>query len=397
MQKCHSYFRPPPLRRPSPSGYREPPIHVPFKIGVNKPCPCGSGKKYKKCCLNSDKPNEPGTSTSISVIQALATDRHNQRTSDPTVSRVDNGLCTTRMFRGKLVERPKSELYLEFVLDALVQTLGSRWCKKELNKPRAERHAVINWLTDAKDNLKVENIAKGLWPETYDAYVLADDLYRLQIYRKIPSPLRARLIDKTLFQGVRYEIAVASIFARSGFDLDWINDRSVKHCEFTAVHRGSGEAVAVEAKSRHRPGILHQAGSGTPQASPSSLQREDIKNLLRRALQQGPGDKPFIIFVDVNLPHEADARLWGIQWLREVKAICEETLPPDTPSSPSPCSLFVFTNLAWYCHRRDKPKGAPELVFMIPPHCRHPLKNRATVEDLRYVMNHYGTTDPIHT
>ncbi|MFW1965071.1 SEC-C metal-binding domain-containing protein [Acinetobacter baumannii] len=23
------------------------------KIGRNEQCPCGSGKKYKKCCLNS--------------------------------------------------------------------------------------------------------------------------------------------------------------------------------------------------------------------------------------------------------------------------------------------------------------------------------------------------------
>jgi preprotein translocase subunit SecA len=30
-------------------------IRVPFvrseKVGRNEPCPCGSGKKYKKCCL----------------------------------------------------------------------------------------------------------------------------------------------------------------------------------------------------------------------------------------------------------------------------------------------------------------------------------------------------------
>lgn len=24
------------------------------KIGPNDLCPCGSGKKYKKCCLNKD-------------------------------------------------------------------------------------------------------------------------------------------------------------------------------------------------------------------------------------------------------------------------------------------------------------------------------------------------------
>ncbi len=27
----------------------------PPKVGRNEPCPCGSGKKFKKCCLNSIK------------------------------------------------------------------------------------------------------------------------------------------------------------------------------------------------------------------------------------------------------------------------------------------------------------------------------------------------------
>jgi uncharacterized protein YecA (UPF0149 family) len=26
--------------------------HLQKKLGRNDPCPCGSGKKYKKCCLN---------------------------------------------------------------------------------------------------------------------------------------------------------------------------------------------------------------------------------------------------------------------------------------------------------------------------------------------------------
>lgn len=26
---------------------------MPKKIGRNEPCPCGSGKKYKHCCLGS--------------------------------------------------------------------------------------------------------------------------------------------------------------------------------------------------------------------------------------------------------------------------------------------------------------------------------------------------------
>ena len=28
------------------------PVVLPPKVGRNDPCPCGSGKKYKKCCLH---------------------------------------------------------------------------------------------------------------------------------------------------------------------------------------------------------------------------------------------------------------------------------------------------------------------------------------------------------
>ena len=31
------------------------PVVKDHKIGRNDPCPCGSGLKYKKCCLNSGK------------------------------------------------------------------------------------------------------------------------------------------------------------------------------------------------------------------------------------------------------------------------------------------------------------------------------------------------------
>ena len=33
------------------------PIKVTGKVGPNDPCPCGSGKKYKKCCMQKDKMN----------------------------------------------------------------------------------------------------------------------------------------------------------------------------------------------------------------------------------------------------------------------------------------------------------------------------------------------------
>ena len=30
------------------------PVRKTVKIGPNDPCPCGSGKKYKKCCRDKD-------------------------------------------------------------------------------------------------------------------------------------------------------------------------------------------------------------------------------------------------------------------------------------------------------------------------------------------------------
>ena len=33
-------------------------IHVSPRIERNAPCPCGSGKKYKKCCINKDLSNK---------------------------------------------------------------------------------------------------------------------------------------------------------------------------------------------------------------------------------------------------------------------------------------------------------------------------------------------------
>lgn len=39
----------------------QPPVRAEAKIGNNDPCPCGSGKKYKRCCMNkNNKAGEAG-------------------------------------------------------------------------------------------------------------------------------------------------------------------------------------------------------------------------------------------------------------------------------------------------------------------------------------------------
>ena len=41
----------------SESMVKKQPVRVTGKVGPNDPCPCGSGKKYKKCCMQKDKMN----------------------------------------------------------------------------------------------------------------------------------------------------------------------------------------------------------------------------------------------------------------------------------------------------------------------------------------------------
>src|SRR5262245_56678963 len=38
------------ISMPLPSGSSIEPARTPTKVGRNDPCPCGSGKKFKKCC-----------------------------------------------------------------------------------------------------------------------------------------------------------------------------------------------------------------------------------------------------------------------------------------------------------------------------------------------------------
>ena len=37
------------------STVKKQPVRNSGKVGPNDPCPCGSGKKYKKCCMQKDK------------------------------------------------------------------------------------------------------------------------------------------------------------------------------------------------------------------------------------------------------------------------------------------------------------------------------------------------------
>jgi uncharacterized protein YecA (UPF0149 family) len=47
-------FNPEPrAEKPAPVSFYDPKRNPFRNVGRNDPCPCGSGKKFKKCCLNA--------------------------------------------------------------------------------------------------------------------------------------------------------------------------------------------------------------------------------------------------------------------------------------------------------------------------------------------------------
>ncbi len=67
------------------------------KIGRNDPCPCGSGQKYKKCCMTKNTPKSPitwtdqegthvvseGTKPTNSEIERMTKEYQNQVRNSP--------------------------------------------------------------------------------------------------------------------------------------------------------------------------------------------------------------------------------------------------------------------------------------------------------------------------
>ena len=58
------------------------------KVGRNDPCPCGSGKKYKKCCMAKDQAQEEDTSPD--TAPAASDEQASQLQPGPRAAEVEN-------------------------------------------------------------------------------------------------------------------------------------------------------------------------------------------------------------------------------------------------------------------------------------------------------------------
>ena len=166
-----------------------------------------------------------------------------------------------------LYRRPLKETFYDFQLNHLLWLLGEDWFNAEMAKPLEDRHVILKWRDERNRQLRKHQdpndpealVRAPMTGGMRALHVLADDLYQLAHALEPPRKILTRLRDPRQFQGARYEILAASLFARCGLEIEFIEDSTKRNPEFIAEK--DGERIAVEAKSRHRAGVLNERGA----------------------------------------------------------------------------------------------------------------------------------------
>ncbi len=319
-------------------------------------CACGSGLKYKNCC-------EPITTDSINRVEIsndyIIPDQFYNMIKEhdrKEVKRLQKHGQVKPMidydFHGfkfvavgnRVHYSEKWKTFHDFLFVYIRNILGEEWWSTELKKDPNERHTVLQWFISLceyqRNNYdETSQIQENICTGTIAAYLsLAYDLYILRHHSLLRECLVKRLLIKEQFQGSRYEVYVASAFVKAGFDIDFEDetDRSISHCEFVATHMTTGNSYSVEAKSRHRPGLLGQSGS---MQNPDEI-RLRVGRLIRKALRKSAlHDR--IIFIDINMPprdNEQFATRWFKPLMKEVIKIENEL---DNGQKTPPAYLFI--------------------------------------------------------
>lgn len=212
--------------------------------------------------------------------------------------------------------KDKTKFFPDFLNGYLKGLLTVEWHKEQLAAPPEKQHQIWKWylsLCNHQQTLKPD--PDGVYRQEPTGAMwcwnrLAYDLFLIKHNASLQKILLERLKDRTSFQAARFELCVAACMVVAGYKIAFEDesDNRRKHPEFIATH-ANGYSIAVEAKSRHRDGVLDfKGGKGSDKV--------EIDGLLRDALSKDV-KLPYYIFVDVNLP-VTDKIGEGNPWFKEM-------------------------------------------------------------------------------
>jgi hypothetical protein len=372
------------------------------KVGRNDPCPCGSGKKFKKCCETVHSAKTPIKKLSWSELPEKVRKELQSKLRQQADWQTKFGELRPMVhadFHGYKVVGVGDQLHWskqvktfpDFLMQYIATTLGGDWANNELNKPFGERHQILQWydrLCQFQRTLKrgQDGMIAGVTNGITNAFMLlAFDLYILRHHLALQKKVVKRLKDKANFQGARHELFVAATIIKAGFDIDYEDeaDTSRKHPEFIAKHRESGQQVSVEAKSRHRPGVLGFDGRPVTEEEPKA----GIKGLLDSALGK-PTSYPYVIFIDVNLP-PSPKPIFETSWFKEVVESASKA-GRASDADPSPFNQLVFTNHPFHYGKDTDPSPLPSTFSAIPNNPKIPIAHSRVLIAIHEATNKFG-------
>ena len=366
-----------------------------LKLGRNDKCYCGSGKKYKKCCLQKDSAFIPEEVLNNLLNKMDAKEKHLNIV--PSVVYKEHRL---RVIWNKVYPRPLKETFHEFLLYILKATFGQEWYEQQMRIEEKERHVLVKWVysnyrfskkTIRSGNKIIDQYGNVKWGgvPTGDAQALmqlAYDIYCLQIVNKLPEFIIKKLKDIKAFQSVRYEIAVAAIMVRAGFSIDFLDGKikADKHCEFIATHKYSNISIGIEAKSRRRGGVLNEKGD----LNADKEARRGVWHLFTKARKQKPEGIPYIIFIDLNVRPTPEIPIDKKPWYKDIINMVEHYGKP-TEKSPDPYNALILTNFSYYYSgEQDTPKG--EYLFVLSQYPEIKIENTKVLDSIFDSVNRYN-------
>lgn len=239
------------------------------KPGRNESCPCGRGKKFKRCHGGPNADYQEMISRGAEEAQRRAEihwiqQQRQQGLGRPIIAAQTAGKRIVavghRLFQGAW------PTFHDFLYSYIFDVLGRDWFEAQTHLEQNERHPVIEWHERLLAASKASNLTPGEKRQTpmtgaISAFLtLAYDLYTLEHNNdqthtpELRKLLIGRLKNQDQFVGVRYEIRVAAMLLRAGFELEWEDetDRRSKHVEYTATYPCTGKAFGVECKIRNQ-------------------------------------------------------------------------------------------------------------------------------------------------
>lgn len=376
-------------------------------VGRNDKCPCGSGKKYKKCCM--DKDQQDLHAVPKEVIEHFVKIRAEEEFLKSAGIHVN--YVRPIIFKGKKVFALGNKVYADcppdmtfhtFIIEILKDAIGLDWFREQAQLPEAERHFISvslqklgEWIE--RNQHTAQRVNEQVWGAKPDGYgksllLLAFDVCSLIHAQKLPPSLLDRLKNKEHYQGARYEIAIAAVFARLGCNIQFTDEKSKnKRCEFIATHQETGATLAVEVKSKKRRGVLHEAGL-LPTIE-KLLSARVIRRLFTEALEQNPKDTPFAVFIDVNAPLTPGIPVDDKQWVKDAKALVTKKLKILSPDE-YPLSAAFFTNFSYHYQTENEAEQG-EAIGVVVPHPKFPPPDPQFFGYLQGALFHYGFVPPI--